>query len=398
MSVTRPLDGLVVLDFTRIYSGPYATLLLADLGARVIKVEHPGGGDDSRAFGPRIDETSGYFETLNRGKASIAIDYRQPEGRQLLQRLATRVDVLAENFKAGQMARYGLDYDTLKSTCPRLVYVSISGFGQAGPDVARGCYDIVAQAMSGLMSVTGFPDQPLKTGPAIADAISGLTAATGLLAALWQRERTGRGAYIEVAMVDALFACLENVLVTYDVTGHIPVRQGNVDAVLAPFDSFQTADGWVVIGIGNDRLWQALARLVDPALEADSRFTSNAGRVEHYAVLRPILSRWCRTFPTSTLLAQLHAVNIPSGPIRTIDELAHDSHLEARGMLVRVQLQSGRQITVPGSPIHIAEVPLPPIRRGPRLGEHTRAILEEFLDVGAEELAYLSEKQLIKES
>ena len=251
MNPPLPLDGLTVLDFTRVYSGPYATLRLCDLGATVIKIEHPNGGDDSRAFGPFIAGTSGYFETLNRGKQSVAIDYRSGEGQQLLRQLAAQADVLIENFRPGHMLRYGLDCATLRLSNPRLIYVSITGFG---PEVDLGCYDIVAQAMSGLMSLTGLPDQPIKTGPAIADAISGLTAATGLLAALYQRERTGLGAYVEVAMVEAVFACLENALADFAVTRHVPVRRGNTDQVIAPFDSFCTADGWIVIGAGNDRL------------------------------------------------------------------------------------------------------------------------------------------------
>src|SRR5512140_1621135 len=214
-----PLDGVTVLDFTRVYSGPCATLRLSDLGADVIKIEHPNGGDDSRAFGPFIADTSGYFETLNRGKRSVAIDYRTSAGQAVLRQLSGRADVLVENFRPGQMKRYGLDYAALSVIYPRLIYVSITGFGC---DTDQGCYDIVAQATSGLMSLTGFPDQPIKAGPAIADAISGLTAANGLLAALFRRERTGQGAHVEVAMVDAVFACLENVLADFDVTRQVP--------------------------------------------------------------------------------------------------------------------------------------------------------------------------------
>ncbi len=298
-------------------------------------------------------------------------------------------------FKPGQMARYGLDYETLEKTCPRLVYASISGFGQTGPQASHGCYDIIAQAMGGLMSVTGTPELPTKTGPAIADAISGLTAATGLLAALWGRERTGRGAHVNVAMVDALFACLENVLVTYDVTGQVPPRQGNTDAVLAPFDSFCTADGWVVIGIGNERLWRALAGLIDPGLVDDARFASNQKRVQNYDALRSILDRWCHEQTTDAVLARLHAAGIPSGPIRSIDELACDPHLEARGMLARVKLESGAWITVPGPPIQITGAAPPPIVRGPLLGEHTRAVLDEFLGLKDAELEHLSTMRVI---
>jgi CoA:oxalate CoA-transferase len=229
------------------------------------------------------------------------------------------------------------------------------------------------------MSLTGLPDQPIKTGPAIADAISGLTAVTGLLAALVGRERTGRGARVDVAMIDAVFACLENALVEYTVTEQVPTRRGNTDHVIAPFDSFRTLDSWIVIGAGNDRLWRALAGLIDPALVTDARFATNLDRVERYTELRPMLETWCANRPTQSLLIDLHAAGVPSGPVRSMDELAHDPCLEARGMLARLTLANGRSITVPGSPIQLAGVEPPPIVRGPLLGEHTRAVLRDEL-------------------
>lgn len=371
--MSRPLAGLTVLDFTRVYSGPYATLLLADMGAEVIKVEHPQYGDDSRAFGPLVDGTSGYFETLNRGKLSIAVDHRTPEGRGVLQQLAAQVDVLIENFRPGYLAKYGLDYTSLQATCPHLIYASISGFGQSGPYAQLGCYDVVAQAMSGLMSLTGLPDLPLKTGPAIADAITGLTAAVGLLGALWGRERTGKGAHIDVAMVDAVFATLENSLAAYTATGQEQPRQGNIDAALAPFDSFAALDGWLVIGVGNDRIWRSLARLL--SLANDNRFFTNADRLANYAILRPILAAWCAAQTVAEVLAQLHAAGVPSGPIRSMTDLAVDPQLEARGMLLRVP---GTSMLVPGSPIHIAGAERPTPQRAPQLGEHTALILERY--------------------
>jgi CoA:oxalate CoA-transferase len=388
----RPLTGVTVLDFTRVYSGPYATLRLSDLGADVIKIEHPRGGDDSRAFGPFIAGTSGYFETLNRGKRSLAVDYRVPAGQALLRQLAGQADVLIENCRPGHLQRYGLDYATLSASCPRLIYVSITGFGG---DTPQGCYDIVAQAMSGLMSLTGFPDQPLKTGPAIADAISGLTAATGLLAALFRRERTGQGAQVEVAMIDAVFACLENALADFDVTREVPARCGNTDQVIAPFDCFRTADGWIVIAAGNDRLWQALARLIDRALIDDARFTTNARRVEQGAALQAILAAWCQARSTHALLAELHAAGVPAGPVRTLAELAVDPRLEARGMLASIEVADGVRLKVPGSPIHFEDVDVPAAQRGPRLGEHTRSILSDRLAFGAAEIDRLQAQGVI---
>lgn len=378
-----PLSGVTVLDFTRVYSGPHATLRLCDLGAEIIKIEHPAGGDDSRAFGPFVANTSGYFETLNRGKRSVAIDYRRPAGQVLLRQLAGQVDVMIENFRPGQMKRYGLDYASLRAAHPRLIYVSITGFGC---DIDHGCYDIVAQAMSGLMSLTGTPDQPIKTGPALADAISGLTALNGLLAALFQRERTGQGAHVEVAMIDAVFACLESALATYDVTKQVPGRRGNTDQVIAPFDCFPTADGWLVIAAGNDRLWLSLARLIDEALTVDPRFATNARRVENSAALQAILAGWCQSRSTQTLLDGLHAAGVPAGPVRTIDELAIDPRLEARGMLAQIDLADGLRLKVPGSPIRFADTVARSMQRGPRLGEHTRPILMEWLNLSAGEI------------
>jgi len=395
--VSGPLAGLTVLDFTRVFSGPYATLLLADLGARVIKVEHPAHGDDSRAFGPFIAGTSGYFETLNRGKESIAVDDRSAAGRAVLRRLAGRVDVLVENFRPGRMARLGLGYPDAAPLNPGLVYVSLSGFGQTGPLSAHGCYDIVAQGYGGLMGLTGTPEQPVKTGPAVADAISGLTAAVGLLAALWRRERSGQGAHIDVGMVDALFAVLENTLAGYDITGIVPPRAGNADAVLAPFGSFRAADGWLVIGVGNDRLWRALAARIDPALADDPCFATNDDRVRHADRLREVLDAWCAVQPVDALLTELHAAGVPAGPIRDIAELACDPHLEARGMLARVALSDGTLLRVPGSPIHVDGL-TPAMRRGPRLGEHTRAVLSEMADIDDGDYRRLTAADVVRDA
>lgn len=387
-----PLAGVTVLDFTRVYSGPCATLRLSDLGADVIKIEHPDGGDDSRAFGPFIAGTSGYFETLNRGKRSAAIDYRTPAGQALLRQLVARADVLIENFRPGHMQRYGLDYATLSAIYPRLIYVSITGFGD---DSDQGCYDIVAQAMSGLMSLTGVPDQPLKTGPAIADALSGLTAATGLLAALFRRERTGRGAHVEVAMIDAVFACLENALADFDVTQIVPARRGNTDQVIAPFDCFRTADGWIVLAAGNDRLWRALARLIDAALIDDVRFATNARRIAQGAALQAILAAWCQSRTTQSLLTELYAAGVPAGPVRTLAELAIDPRLEARGMLASIEVADGVHLKVPGSPIRFEDAAGQAPKRGPRLGEHTRLILCDWLDLGDAEMDRLQAEGVI---
>jgi crotonobetainyl-CoA:carnitine CoA-transferase CaiB-like acyl-CoA transferase len=310
----------------------------------------------------------------------------------LLRELAGQADVLIENFRPGQMKRYGLDYAALSAIQPRLIYVSITGFGC---DSTAGCYDIVAQAMSGLMSLTGFPDQPIKTGPAIADAISGLTAANGLLAALFRRERTGQGAHVEVAMIDAVFACLENALADFDVTQQVPLRCGNTDRVVAPFDCFRTADGWIVIAAGNDRLWRSLAGLIDEALIVDPCFATNLCRVENNTALHLILAAWCQARSTQALLAELHAAGVPAGPVRTIAELAIDPRLEAHGMLASIEVAEGVRLKVPGSPIQFEDVGVQSTQRGPRLGEHTRSILSDWLALSAAEMDRLQAEGVI---
>ena len=374
----RPLTGLRILDFTRVYSGPLATLMLSDLGAEVIKVERPGQGDDSRSFGPLVGGTSGYFETLNRNKKSLAVDFRRPDGQRLLRRLLKDVDGLVENFRPGQMAKFGLDYGSLQDDFPDLVYVSLSGFGQDNPSAARGCYDIVAQAESGLMGLTGQPDLPMKTGPAVADALSGLTAAVGMLAALLGRERGKGGAHVDVAMVDSVFACLENSLAMYSATGQIPQRQGNSDAVLAPFDAFQAEDGWIVIATGNDAQWQALARLMGPGWIEDPRFATNQQRLAHSEALHAAIQTWCQGQASLVILDRLHQAGLPAGSVRGIDELSSDPRLEARGMLARIALADGSALLVPGSPIRLEDTGKIEYRRGPRLGEHTHVILANY--------------------
>jgi CoA:oxalate CoA-transferase len=239
-----------------------------------------------------------------------------------------------------------------------------------------GCYDIVAQAVSGLMSLTGLPELPIRTGPAIADAISGLTAAVGLLSALYRRERTGQGGYVDVAMADAVFATLEHSLAAYSVTGEVPQRAGNIDYAIAPFDCFESSDGWVVIAAGNDRIWQRLVALVGPQLDQPV-FATNAARVQHYDCLRPLLATWCAGFSSNSMLARLHAANIPAGAVRNLDDLAVDARLEARDMLLKLELDSGEQLLVPGSPIHLSGTERPLAQRAPRLGEHTTMILAQ---------------------
>jgi CoA:oxalate CoA-transferase len=370
----KVLDGLRVLDFTRVYSGPYATLLLSDMGAEVVKVEHPSGGDDSRGFGPFIGGRSGYFETLNRGKKSLAIDYRSSAGQTILRDLSRDFDILVENFRVGQMASYGLDYTSIAAMNPSIVYASLSGYGQFGIHHERGSYDIVAQAMSGLMSLTGLPELPMKTGPALGDAISGLTLAVAVLGALFRRERTGQGARIDISMQDALFAVMENALAHYSVTGENLARQGNQDGAIAPFDCFAARVQHIVLAIGNERLWAKFLALVGESINRPE-FASNELRVKHYEVLRPLIAAWCLQFPAETLLQKLHAVSIPAGQVRDMAELSQDAHLEARDMLLKLSLENHQELLVPNSPIHIEGMARPSKKPAPNLGEANAEIL-----------------------
>ena len=251
------------------------------------------------------------------------------------------------------MRHYALDYPTLKKLNPLLIYASISGYGQFGDKANLGCYDIVAQAASGLMSLTGFPDMPLKTGPAIADAISGLTAAVGILGALYRREQTGEGAYIDIAMVDSVFAVLENALSNYTTDGVITERQGNSDAAIAPFDAFKVIDGWIALAVGNERLWKRLVSVAGVQLDRP-QFATNEQRLQHYDELRPLLATWLHQHTIESALCVLHAEGIPSGPVHSIDELSRDVQLEARDMLLKIQIDETNSFTVPGSPIHIS--------------------------------------------
>lgn len=373
----KVLAGVRVLDFTRVYSGPYATLLLADMGAEVVKVEHPNGGDDARAFGPFIGGRSGYFETLNRGKKSLALDYRSAEGQAILRELSQDFEIVVENFRVGQMAQYGLDYANLSAQNPRLVYASLSGYGQFGLHTQRGAYDIVIQAMSGLMSLTGLPELPLKTGPALADAIGGLTLAVAILGALFRRERHGIGARIDISMQDALFAVLENALAHYSATGENLPRHGNVDAAIAPFDCFASQDQAIVIAIGNERLWAKFVAVAGDCFnQAD--FASNELRVKHYARLRPMIAAWVAQSSAAQILECLHAAGIPAGQVRDMAELAQDAHLEARDMLLKLALEDGQDLLVPNSPIHIAGMERPKPQAAPHLGESNAEILGDY--------------------
>lgn len=385
--MTRPLQGVRVLDLTRVLAGPYCTMLLGDLGADVIKVERPGTGDDLRQWGPPFAEggESAYFLCANRNKRSITIDIKTPAGRDVIRQLAHRCDILVENFKAGELDEMGLGYETLAAIHPGLVYCSITGFGHDGPYRSRPGYDVVVQAMGGLMSVTGEPDgEPMKVGVAIADIATGLFAAVAVLAALRFKERTGRGQRIDMALLDCQVALLTNVASSYLIAGMRPRRYGNAHPNAAPYQLFPTRDGQLVLAVGSDAQWRKLCEAIGVREWADlPEFRTNRDRVENRDVLATRLKDLFQTRTSAEWIERLLAAGIACGPVQTIDQVFADPQVLHRGMLQEVDHPSAGRINLAGSPLKLlgsppkAEVP-PPL-----LGEHTEAILTEVLGLDA---------------
>lgn len=375
-----PLEGITVVDLSRVLAGPFCTLALADLGARVIKVES-GKGDDSRAFGPFVNGTSAYFASVNRGKESIVLDLKDAADRRVFEALVAHADVLVENFRPGVMARLGLDSDVLTKRHPRLVYAAISGFGQSGPYSDRPAYDLVVQAMGGLMSLTGHPGQdPVRVGTSIGDITAGLYAAIGITAALRERERTGRGTVLDIAMLDCQVAILENAISRYLSGGSVPGPLGARHPAIAPFKSYATADGHVVIAAGNDALFEKLATaLDDDALRTDPRFWTNDLRNANVLALKAVIERITRQQPTRHWLEVMAKAGIPGGPINTVADVVADPQVKARGMIVSIDDPNAGTLRVAGSPIRIDGAP--PAERlpgAPVLDGQRAAILAEL--------------------
>jgi len=376
-----PLTGLTVLDFTRVLSGPYCTMILGDLGARVIKLEHPGRGDDTRRWGPPfLGEESAYFLSVNRNKESVAVDFKTAGGKEVVERLLARADVVVENFRPGTLDGAGFDAATVRARHPRLVYCSISGYGQTGPRRDEPGYDAVMQAEGGLMSITGAADgPPYRLGVAIVDIVSGMFAAQGVLAALVARERTGQGQVVDLGMLDATTALLTYQAGNFFATGSAPGRLGNRHPTIAPYETFATADGDLALAVGNDALWQKFCRVAElPDLGADPRFASNAGRLEHYAELKPRLDAVFRSRTRADWSARLLAAGVPCGAVRSVEEVFADPQTLARGMVQKVGHATLGEVSVTGVPVKLSETP-GSVRTGPPvLGQHTAAVLTEL--------------------
>jgi formyl-CoA transferase len=375
-----PLEGIRVVDLTRVMTGPYCTMMLGDMGADVIKVERPGKGDDTRAWGPPFqDGESTYFLSVNRNKRSIALDLKHEAGCEVLWRLIENADVLVENFSPGTIGRLGFGYDAVRARNERIVFASISGFGQTGPSAGRTAYDLIVQGMSGMMSVTGEPDgMPTKLGIPIADIAAGMFAAYGIVSALFQRERTGEGRYIDVSMLGGQVALLTYQAGIYFATGQTPAPLGNAHPIVAPYDTFQTADGYINLAVGNDSLWERFCRAfdLDDAI-ADERFRTNAGRITNRDALYEIIDRALGSRATVEVVDRLDACGVPCGPIYTIPQLYDDPHADAAGLRQTVPHVTLGSVTLPGFPYHLSGQDLL-LRYGPpTLGQHTREILQE---------------------
>lgn len=400
MKKPQPLAGITVLDLSRVLAGPWCTQQLADLGAEVIKIERPSAGDDTRGWGPPwlagTDE-SAYFQSANRGKQSVAVDFSDPQGAAIVRELAANADVVVENFKVGGLSAYGLDYDTLAGANPALVYCSITGFGQTGPYAHRAGYDFLIQAMGGVMSVTGQPEgEPMKAGVAVADIFTGLYGANAILAALRTAEATGQGTHIDMALLDVQIAVMANQAASYLATGQNPPRLGNAHPSIVPYQVFPTADEPLIIAVGNDGQFAKLCQALDRAeLATDPRFATNAARVEHRGAIVDKLSARLRDKPRAEWLDILEAAGVPCGPINTLDQVFADPHVIARDMTLRTPHPAGLDIDLVANPMCFgAQRPMAE-SAPPLLGQHTDDVLGAHLGYNAAQLADLAERDVI---
>jgi formyl-CoA transferase/CoA:oxalate CoA-transferase len=379
--LSAPLQELLVVDLTRALAGPYCTLMLADLGARVIKVEAPAGGDDTRGWGPPfLGGESAYFLSVNRNKESLTLNLKDPRGQEVLHRLLARADVLVENFRPGIMDRFGFGYPAVHERYPRLVYCSISGFGQDGPYRERTAYDLILQGMGGLMGMTGEEGgPPVKVGVAIADICAGMFAAFAILVALRVRDRTGRGQWIDAAMLDGQIAWLTYQAGNYFATGENPRRLGSAHPSIVPYQAFRTADGHINVAVGSEAIWERFcAALGREDLVADPRFRTNPDRVAHRDVLLPLLEATFAAQPTAYWRSVLDAAGVPNGPIYLLSELFADPQVLHRDLVVEMEHPTAGRIRQTGLPVRFSETPGAIRTPPPRLGEHTDAILREL--------------------
>lgn len=389
-SAPPPLSGIRVIELARVLAGPWAGQMLADLGADVIKVENPEGGDDTRAWGPPFVEgadgenlSAAYYHSTNRNKRSIAVDLKTPEGQETVRRLCASADVVIENFKRGGLEKYGLDYESLKAINPKLVYCSITGFGQNGPYADFAGYDYIVQGMSGFMSITGEKDgEPMKAGVAIADIFTGIYAVTAIQAALIHVMKTGQGQFIDMALLDVMSAVLANQNMNYLISGKPPTRLGNAHPNISPYEVVPTADGHLILAVGNDGQFKRLCTILGiPTVAEDERFATNKARVANKVEVRRIVTAETEKWQKRDLLTACEQNAVPAGPINSIEEMFADPQVQARGL--KIQLTDDKGTVIPGvrTPIVLSETPLRYERPSPRIGEHGNEILAELAEL-----------------
>lgn len=375
-----PLKGLKVLDLSRVLAGPYCTMMLSDFGADVIKIEPPIG-DDSRAFGPFVGKESAYFMSLNRNKRSMVLDFKNQKHIDVFKEMVAKADVVVENYRPGTMEKFGLSYDVLKEINPKLIYAACSGFGRTGPYALKPAYDIIVQAMGGIMSITGEgKDSPTRVGASVGDVIAGMFTAYGIMMSLYHRERTGIGQLVDVAMLDCQVAVLENAIARYVTSGEVPVPLGNRHPSITPFSAFTAKDGQIIVGAGNDRLWTKLCNVLNmPELLSDERFSNNSIRTANFHELHEIMNSVLINKTIDEWLALLEEAGIPCAPINNIERILKDPHIKAREMIVEIEHPIAGHLKMPGVPVKLSETPGAVLTHAPLLGHDKNAILHELL-------------------
>ena len=394
-----PLSGVIIIDLTWVLAGPFASMVLCDLGAEVIKVERPPFGDVARTTGPHINNESGYFFSINRGKKSICLDLKQPAGKDVFLRLAEKADVVMENFTPGTMQSLGLGYETLSARNPRLIYAATSGFGQTGPERLRPALDIVVQGMGGIMSITGEPGgPPLRPGISLGDIAAGLYTAIGVLSALHERERSGQGQMLDISMLDCQIAILENAFMRYFATGETPKPIGTRHPLTTPFQAFPTKDGWIVLALswGVPNQWELLCATIGRAdLIDDPRFDTPALRTEHHAELEPMLNEALRRRTTEEWLREFDAIGLPCGPLNDIAQAAEQPQVKARDMLVEVEHPAGFSLKTANTPVKLSRTPGGIQGPPPAIGEHTDEVLTTLLGLSKREITELRAQEAV---
>ncbi len=393
----KPLEGIRVLDFTHVLAGPYATMILGDLGAEVVKIERPKIGDDSRGFGPYKNGESAYFANINRDKYGIVLDLKSSKAKDIVRELVKKSDVVIENFKPGTMEKLGFSYEEFSKINPRIIYVSISGFGKTGLYKDRPGYDMIVQAFGGIMSITG-PEggPPVRVGTSVGDITAALFASIGILSALIAREKTGRGQFIDVAMLDCQLAILENAIMRYYIAGEIPGPLGTRHPSIVPFQAFMAKDDWIVIAVGNDNLWAKFCKAVGrEELIDDPRFKTNPKRLENYKTLKPIIDEIISEKTVNEWLEIFTKAGVPSTRINTIDKTVNDPHVKARGILQNVKHPVIGDMLIPKLPIMFSDTPSDIDRPAPLLGEHSEKILRELLGFNDKEIETLKEEGVL---